>query len=68
MLVTGRAPLFDWPYPNMRLLNSNQQLELTDVQLSDADTYSCKATNAAGRDKQKYNLQVHRKLSETSRC
>ncbi|XP_067940287.1 hemicentin-1-like [Watersipora subatra] len=55
----GRVPLIDGPYPNIRLLNQDQQLELSKVQLSDAGSYSCKATNAAGRDRQEFNLQVY---------
>lgn len=43
----------------MRMLNQDQQLELSDVQLSDAGSYSCKATNAAGRDREKFQLQVY---------
>ena len=59
MFFADRRPLFDWPYPNMRLLNRKQELELSNVQLDDEATFSCKATNPAGRDKQDFNLQVH---------
>ena len=61
VVISGRVPLLDGPYPNMRMLNQNQQLELSNVQLSDAGAYSCKATNPAGRDRQEFDLKVYRK-------
>ena len=59
----GREPLIDGPYPNLRVLNQDQQLELFNVQLEDAGTYSCKATNPAGRDRQEFYLRVYCKYS-----
>ena len=57
-LIVGRAPLPDWPYPNMRLLNQDQQLELSSVSMSQEGDYSCKVTNPAGRDRQQFHLTV----------
>ena len=58
--IIGRAPLLDWPYPNMRLLNQDQQLELSSVSMSQEGHYSCKVTNPAGRDRQQFHLTVLR--------
>ncbi|XP_076093735.1 hemicentin-1-like isoform X1 [Mytilus galloprovincialis] len=53
-----RIPLFDFPYQDLKVLNQDQRLEVSNAQVEDAGKYTCKATNVAGSDKQYFNLEV----------
>ena len=51
-------PLLDWPYDDMRLLGNERRLEVSNAQVDDGGTYTCKATNPAGQVKQEFTLTV----------
>lgn len=57
--LKNRVPLLDAPYKNMRVINNDQVLEISNAQLEDAGKYSCTVTNVAGQEKREFNLQVH---------
>nr|XP_022322237.1 hemicentin-1-like isoform X1 [Crassostrea virginica] len=57
--LKNRVPLLDNPYKNMRVVNNNQVLEISNAQVQDAGKYLCTVTNAAGQEKREFNLQVH---------
>lgn len=53
------APLLDWPYRDLRVLNDDRTLEVSNAQIEDAGKYSCMATNPAGQDEIGFTLQVY---------
>ena len=57
--LKNRVPLLDNPYKNMRVVNNNQVLEISNAQVQDAGKYLCTVTNVAGQEKREFNLQVH---------
>ncbi|XP_035996829.1 hemicentin-1 isoform X1 [Fundulus heteroclitus] len=67
-VATGSPrPQLNWlrnglPLPissNIRLLSAGQVLRITRIQVSDAGSYTCVASNRAGVDSRHYSLQVH---------
>ncbi|KAI8779431.1 hemicentin-1, partial [Biomphalaria glabrata] len=54
-----RQPFLEFPYVDLRLLNDDQTLEISNAQLNDAGNYSCRASNPAGVDEMTFTLQVH---------
>ncbi|XP_076455301.1 hemicentin-1-like isoform X2 [Babylonia areolata] len=52
------APLLDWPYRDLRVVDNDRTLEVLNAQQEDAGTYSCLATNPAGQDEVDFSLQV----------
>ncbi|XP_064650190.1 hemicentin-1-like isoform X2 [Lineus longissimus] len=51
-------PLFDFPYPNLKLLNNGRQIHVVKAQVSDAGDYTCLATNVAGQLSRTFKLEV----------
>ncbi|XP_012942941.1 hemicentin-1 [Aplysia californica] len=58
MWMKDEYPFLDFPYPHLRRLDDGLTLELSNAQLKDAGTYSCRASNPAGFDEVDYQLQV----------
>ncbi|KAK3087485.1 hypothetical protein FSP39_006555 [Pinctada imbricata] len=54
-----KVPLLDVSYRNLRVINGDQRLEISNAQVEDADTYQCSVTNVAGQDKREFKLEVH---------
>ena len=57
-------PLLDeleFPYRNLRVLNRDQRLEVSNAQVEDAGRYQCTVTNVAGQQEKQFNLVVHGK-------
>ncbi|KAL8608110.1 hypothetical protein ACOMHN_016565 [Nucella lapillus] len=52
------APLLDWPYRYLRVVNDDRRLEVLNAQQEDAGTYSCLASNPAGQDEMEFTLKV----------
>lgn len=65
-LLFVKVPLFDWPYPEMNLLNNDRRLEILNAQVDDAGVYTCQATNPAGQLKQDFVLEVFGKSIDVS--
>ncbi|KAK6167247.1 hypothetical protein SNE40_021325 [Patella caerulea] len=57
--LRNTVPLLDFPYKNLRLMDNDRRLEISSAQPEDAGIYTCKASNAAGRDKVETNVLVH---------
>ncbi|KAH9500753.1 Hemicentin-1, partial [Bulinus truncatus] len=57
--MKDRQPFLEFPYVDLRLLNDDQTLEISNAQLNDAGNYSCRASNPAGIDEMSFTLQVH---------
>lgn len=51
-------PLFDNVYPNLRQLDSAQQLEVRHASADDEATYRCQAGNVAGQTVKRFELKV----------
>ena len=51
-------PMLDFPYKDLRVLNQDQRLEISNAQVEDAGKYTCRASNVAGSDKQHFELEV----------
>ena len=45
----------------LEVIAGGRQLKITSVSLTDAGTYTCDASNKAGKDSQDYRLSVHSK-------
>lgn len=56
-------PLFDDVYPNLRQLDSAQQLEVRRVRADDEAVYKCQAGNVAGQAVKRFKLKVLGSLS-----
>ncbi|PVD21525.1 hypothetical protein C0Q70_17323 [Pomacea canaliculata] len=56
--LKDKAPLLDWPYHDLRVLNNDRTLEISNAQVDDDATYTCMATNPAGQDQVDVALQV----------
>jgi hypothetical protein len=50
--------MLDFPYKDLRVLNRDQRLEISNAQVEDAGKYTCRASNVAGSDKQHFELEV----------
>jgi len=57
--LRNKAPLLDFPYPNLRELSNGRQLELRNVQVGDEGIFECKATNVAGQKSKTFKVKVH---------
>ena len=56
--LKNSIPMLDFPYKDLRVLNRDQRLEISNAQVEDAGKYTCRASNVAGSDKQHFELEV----------
>ncbi|KAK3592726.1 hypothetical protein CHS0354_007728 [Potamilus streckersoni] len=59
MWLKDKFPLLDFPYKDLLVHDKDQRLEVSNAQVDDAGTYTCRATNPAGQTDQKYVLDVY---------
>ena len=50
------------PSGRLEVLAGGRQLRITSSSLTDAGTYTCEASNKAGKDNQDFRLSIHSKL------